>query len=83
MYGTLQGRVVKHDDGALQGKVGQHDDRVCLEVRTMFFSRHMESQVYQVSASYRDLLTKKTGLCFHFSSSLNKAALTKTSETAR
>ena len=32
--------------------------------------------------SSKDLLTKNTGLCFLFSSSLNKAALTETSETA-
>ena len=38
---------------------------------------------YQVSASTKDLLTKNTGLCFLFSYSLNRAALTKTSETAK
>ena len=31
----------------------------------------------------RDFLTKNIGLCFQFSSSLNKAALTDTSETAK
>ena len=39
--------------------------------------------LYRVSASAKDLLKINTGLCFLFSSSLNKAALTKTSETAR
>ena len=39
--------------------------------------------MYQVSASAKDLLTKNTSLCFLFSSSLNRAALTKTSETAK
>ena len=34
-------------------------------------------------ASDRNLLTKNTGLCFRFSSSLNKAALTETLETVR
>ena len=74
---------------ASQGKIGQHDDRVCLEVRVEFFSCHMESQRcllekgIPVSTSDRDFLTKNTGLCFRFSSSLNKAALTKTSATAR
>ena len=39
--------------------------------------------LYRVSASAKDLLTKNIGLCVLFSSSLNRAALTKTSETAR
>ena len=39
--------------------------------------------LYRVSASAKDLLTKNTGLCFLFSSSLNRKALTKTSETAK
>ena len=39
--------------------------------------------LYRVSTSAKDLLTKNTGLCFLFSSSLNMAALTKTSETAK
>ena len=39
--------------------------------------------LYRVFASAKDLLTKNTGLCFLFSSSLNKAALIETSETAR
>ena len=39
--------------------------------------------LYQVSTSTKDLLTKNTGLCFLFSSSLNRAALTETSETAK
>ena len=38
---------------------------------------------YQVYASAKDLLTKNTGLYFLFSYSLNRAALTKTSETAK
>ena len=39
--------------------------------------------LYRVSASSKDLLTKNTGLCFLFSYSLNMAALTETSETAK
>ena len=39
--------------------------------------------LYQVSASSKDLLTKNTGLCFLFSSSLNRVVLTETSEIAR
>ena len=39
--------------------------------------------LYQVSVSAKDLLMKNTGLCFLFSSSLNKATLIKTSETAK
>ena len=39
--------------------------------------------LYRAFASAKDLLTKNTGLCFLFSSSLNKAALTKTFETAK
>ena len=39
--------------------------------------------VYRVSASVRDLLMKNIGLCFWFSSSLNKAALTETSDTVK
>ena len=39
--------------------------------------------LYRVSTSAKDLLTKNTGLCFLFSSSLNRAALTETSETAK
>ena len=39
--------------------------------------------MYQFSASAKDLLTKNTGLCFLFSSSLNRAVLTETSETAK
>ena len=35
------------------------------------------------SGSAKDLLTKNTGLCFLFSSSLNRAALIETSETAK
>ena len=46
-------------------------------------SRDGALQVYRVSALDRDLLMKNIGLCFKFSSSLNKASLTKTSETAR
>ena len=40
-------------------------------------------QVYRVFSSDRDFLMKNTGLCFWFSSSLNKVALIETSETAR
>ena len=39
--------------------------------------------LYWVFASAKDLVTKNTGLCFIFSSSLNKAALIETSETAK
>ena len=39
--------------------------------------------LYRVSASTKDLLTKNTSLCFLFSFSLNRAALTETSETAK
>ena len=39
--------------------------------------------LYRVSASAKDLLTKNNGLCFLFSSSLNKAALIGTSEIAK
>ena len=39
--------------------------------------------LYWVSASVKDFLTKNTGLYLLFSSSLNRAALTETSETAR
>ena len=39
--------------------------------------------LYWVSASAKDLLTKNTGLCFLFSSSLNRVALTETFETAK
>ena len=39
--------------------------------------------LYRVSVSIKDLLTKKTGLCFLFSSSLNRVALSETFETAR
>ena len=37
----------------------------------------------RVSRFVKDLLTKNTGLCFLFSSSLNKAALIETSETSK
>ena len=39
--------------------------------------------LYRVSTSAKDFLTKNTGLCFIFSSSLNKATLTKISEIAK
>ena len=39
--------------------------------------------LYRVSASIKDFLTKNTGLCFLFSSSLNRAALTETYETPK
>ena len=39
--------------------------------------------LYRVSTSAKDLLTKNTGLYFLLSSSLNKAALIETFETAR
>ena len=39
--------------------------------------------MYWVSVSAKDLLTKNTGLCFLFSSSLNRASLIETSETAK
>ena len=39
--------------------------------------------LYRASASAKNLLTKNTSLYFLFSSSLNKAALTETSEIAK
>ena len=39
--------------------------------------------LYLVFASTKDLLTKNTGLCLLFVFSLNRAALTVTSETVR
>ena len=39
--------------------------------------------LYPVFASVKDLMMKNIGLYFMFSSSLNRAALTETSETAR
>ena len=39
--------------------------------------------LYRVSASAKDLLMKNTGLCFLFSSSLNRAVLTETFETVK
>ena len=39
--------------------------------------------LYWVSASTKDLLTKNTGIYFLFSSSLSRAVLTETSETAK
>ena len=39
--------------------------------------------LYWVSESAKELLTKNTGLCFLFSSSLNRAVLTETSKTAK
>ena len=39
--------------------------------------------LYRVSASAKDLPTKNIGLCFLFSSSLNNASLTETSETTK
>ena len=39
--------------------------------------------LYRVSSSAKDLLTKNTGFCFLFSYSLNRAALTKTSEISK
>ena len=74
--------------GALQGKIGQHDDRVCLEVTSFLTATWRTSvacsrRVHRVSTSNKDLLMKNTGFCFWFSSSLNKAALTETSETSR
>ena len=39
--------------------------------------------LYRVSASAKGFMTKNTGLCFLFLSSLNRATLIETSETAR
>ena len=39
--------------------------------------------LYQVSTLAKDLLTKNTGLCFLFLSSLNRATLIETFETAK
>ena len=73
-----------------QREIGQHDNRVQLEVGAKLFSCHTRKasvacsiRVYRVSASDRDFLTKNISLCFRFSSSLNKAALTNTSETVK
>ena len=62
---------------------------MCLEVWWSFLVATRRANavcsrwLYRVSASAKDLLTKNTGLCFLFSSSLNKAALTETSETVK
>ena len=40
-------------------------------------------RVYQVSTSDRDFLMKNISPCFQFSSSLNKAELTKAFDTAK
>ena len=62
---------------------------LCLEVRAKLLSCHTEAsvacsrQVYHVSASDRDFLTKNIDLGFRPSSSLNKDALTEASDTAR
>ena len=39
--------------------------------------------LYQVSALAEDLLTKNIGICFLFSSSLNRTTLTETSKTVK
>ena len=52
---------------------------VATERANAAYSRWM----YRVSASAKDLLTKNTGLCFLFSSSLNRAALIDTYEIAK
>ena len=70
---------------ASHGEIGQHDDSVCLEVWAKLLSSSVTYSrwVYCVSASNRDLVTKNIGLCFRFSSSLNKAAHAEASDTAR
>ena len=73
----------------LQREIGQHNDRVCLKVGRSFLastgkaSAACSRQEYRVSTYARNFLMKNIGLCFRFSSSLNKVALTKTSNTAR
>ena len=60
-----------------------------LEVRCNFLAAIRRAKaacsrgLYLVSASTRDLLMKNTGLCFSSSFSLNRAALTAMSETAK
>ena len=74
---------------ASQGEIGQHEDRMCLEVGVKFLSYTQRAnatcsrQVYRVFALDRDLLMKNIGLCFRFSSSLNRVALTEAFDTAR
>ena len=66
-------------------KVGEYSNRVSLEVGTEFFSCYLEGQCRLLETGIsgfcldKDLLIENMGLCFRFSSSLNKAALTKTS----
>ena len=60
-----------------------------LEVRESFLastqrdSTACSRRVCQVSASNRDLLMNNIGPCFQFSSSLNKAELTKAFDTSK
>ena len=60
---------------------------MCLEVgaklATQRTSAACSRQVYRIFASDGDLLMKNIGPCFRFSSSLNKATVTKTYETPR
>ena len=48
-----------------------------------FLVATLRTNAARVSTSVKDLLTKNTSLYFLFSSSLNRAALTKTSKTAK
>ena len=60
-----------------------------LEVGVKLLNCHIKGQCRLIEtgirgyASNRDLLMKNIGLCFRFSSSLNKTAPTKASKTAR
>ena len=57
---------------------------MCLEVGAKLLDYHKEGQSCLLEEDVpRDLLMKNIGLCFLFSSSLNKAALTETSDIAR
>ena len=62
---------------------------MCLEVGGSFLAAIRRAKaacsrwLYLVSASAKDLLTKNTDLCFLSSFSLNNAALTAMSETAK
>ena len=51
--------------------------------QSFFVATRRANATLWVSASAKDLLTKNTGLCFLFSYSLNRAALTETFETAK
>ena len=52
-------------------------------VATRRYNSTCSRWLYQFSTSPKDLLTKNAGLCFLFSSSMNRATLIETSETAK